>query len=414
MGKYKSIFNRSPTYDYGPSGMSPMALQGYVMGQKSMISAIIEKIAISVANGMFMHAVVGENGIIKSKPDSFLNHAFTTGPNVNQTGIDFIIDIVNKMCTYGAAAVVATKTDDLDKPCEFVVGVPTEWRSRAIQVELFNNEKQDTDYVWCEKMRDVAILINPYYSGMNAGGSAIQRLNRKLNELDVYSNKVTGSKINAVLSIPQDVAMQQGMEFAKKSIKAIDELSNYTYNKYGFIVTGSKAEISFPNKQIEPGIFDEVKQLHSEVYAQLGMPESVFLGTATEEEIRGYEANTVEIFWKTIRWGLTKVFLAGRTNEQVVVYRSMFAGVTGQNMGDMVDKLARNSMIDPNECRGQIGLIASNDPLADSLANKNMPMQDQLGGMGDAGQSAPSNNIFSSGGAPAQQKPASANIFDTL
>ena len=373
--KYKSIFDATVDYP-GPSGPYPTRSTSLLSSEKSIVGAIFNRLAIDVSNGKFIHASVGPNGVLNDIPDSFLNRAFRNGPNENQNGQDFIMDIVLTMCNDGCACIVVTKREDT-KPTALQVGTPVGFYADYIKVRLFNNEKQSYEDVLCKKGVDVAPVTNPYYSVMNDSCQAVRRLMAKLNNIDMYSKDVTGGKMNGVITVPHDVSLEQGKKYAKGIIQSIDYLQNYIYNKYGFMVLGSQCDVKFPGKSIDPKVFDEVKELEDEVYAQLGIPKEVFLGTAKEEQIRAYQAGTIEQFWKSITSSLRKTFLHDRQEEDIVVTRDMFSGVTGQNIGDMADKLARNSVINPNELRGRLGLVASDQPIADSLYNKNMPLQDQ-------------------------------------
>ena len=47
------------------------------------------------------------------------------------------------------------------------------------------------------------------------------------------------------------------------------------------------------------------------------------------------------------------------------------------NLADVADKLTRNRILTANEFRAILGYMPSDDPVADTLNNANMPLQDQ-------------------------------------
>lgn len=375
MREYRSVFNRSPTYgDYGPSGDFPQRASALYLAEKSIIGAIFNKIAIDVSSGRFQHATVDQNGLLVDLPDSSLNRAFKRGPNVNQTVQDFIMDIVLTLCNIGTCAVVRVNDE------EYQVGLIQQFYRDRVKVELFNNDTQRREDVVVFKRGECAVMVNPLYTVMNEGGSAIQRLMQKLGQLDVYSQAAMSGKINGAIAIPHDLGRETGIKQAKDYVKGIAEISEYSYNKYGFLVIGDQSKVTPFGRAIEPNVFDQVSALEKEVYAQLGIPQEVFLGTADEYQTRAYQSGTVEAFWRTISQALTMAFIDNIDEEKIIVTRDMFSGVTGQNLGDMVDRMSRNGIYMPNEIRAKLGDLASDDPIANSLANKNMPMQDQMYG----------------------------------
>ena len=58
-------------------------------------------------------------------------------------------------------------------------------------------------------------------------------------------------------------------------------------------------------------------------------------------------------------------------------FRDPFKLTPATNLADIADKLTRNAILSSNEFRAIIGYKPVDDPMADELSNKNMPMQDQ-------------------------------------
>jgi hypothetical protein len=58
-------------------------------------------------------------------------------------------------------------------------------------------------------------------------------------------------------------------------------------------------------------------------------------------------------------------------------FRDPFKLTPVMNLADIADKLTRNAILSSNEFRAIIGYKPVDDPMADELSNKNMPVQDQ-------------------------------------
>ena len=242
----------------------------------------------------------------------------------------------------------------------------------------------------------VAIIENPLYTVMNDHASGIKRLITKLQQMDAYTAAATSGKINAFIGLDYDTSTTIGKERAQKRIESIE--SQAAASPHGIVFHENTEKITFPTKQLDIDIVEQVKYLEEQCFSEMGMTRAVFTGEAKEDANRQYNAKTVEPFGQAIVEGLTSAFipLDMYRTERVVMTKPMFSGVTGTEIADMSDKLSRNAIVKSNEVRRELGLLKSDEQQANMLMNPNMPMQDQP--MAESPQ--PSNNLFNQNGSP--------------
>lgn len=395
--KMYSVFNRSPTtyVNLGAAGYYPNSPANLVASEKSLVGAIFNRIAIDVSNNRFMHVKIDENEYIEEILDSPLNNCLLYKPNINQSVSQFKRDIVLTMCTEGIAVVAATYWDDEGKPLQLQCGVVTGWYSDYVACNFFCNEQQTMKEVHLKKSK-VAIIENPLYTVMNDHASGIKRLIAKLHQMDTYTAAATSGKINAFIGLDYDTSTTIGKERAQKRIDSIE--SQAAASPHGIVYHENTEKITFPSKQLDIDIVEQVKYLEEQCFSEMGMTRAVFTGEAKEDANRQYNAKTVEPFGQAITEGLTTAFipLDMYRTERIVMTKPMFSGVTGTEIADMSDKLSRNAIVKSNEVRRELGLLKSDERQANMLMNPNMPMQDQP--MTDSPQT--SNNLFDQTNSP--------------
>ncbi len=402
-----SIFNRSPTRAYSGSGYggSFSTTLNMAASEKSIVGSIFNRIAIDVANNKFMHVKIDKDGFIEEIPDSPYNKLLLYRPNINQSPAQFIRNVVLQLCTEGTCVIAPTYFNDNNEPEQIQVGSITGWYSDYIQAEFFNNAAQTRSTVMLDK-QTCAIIENPLYTVMNDRASGIRRLISKINQLDAYTAAATSGKINAFIGLDYDTSMAINKEKANRRRDDLEE--QMKNNRYGIYYHEATDKITFPNKPIDIDVVDQVKYLEESVFAELGLTRSVFTGEAKEDANRIYQAKTVEPFCNAITEGLTYMWITSSMyrHEKIVSTKSLFSGVTGAEIADMSDKLSRNAIVTGNDVRKELGLVKSEEPIANMLNNPNMPMQDQPIGMGqvqdpmvdpnqnDTGATSPMVNIF--------------------
>ena len=112
---WDAFLNRSPTkngyYDYGISyGLRPDRPIFHLGNERSIVSSIYTQIAVDVASVSIEHVRLDENGNYVETIDSGLNRCLTLSANIDQTGRDFIEDVVISMFDEGCVAIIPVET----------------------------------------------------------------------------------------------------------------------------------------------------------------------------------------------------------------------------------------------------------------------------------------------------------------
>jgi hypothetical protein len=144
------------------------------------------------------------------------------------------------------------------------------------------------------------------------------------------------------------------------------------HSKYGVAYIDGTEKITQLNRAIENNLFNQVEYYTKMFHAQLGMPETVFDGTADEATIQNYTKRTIEPVIMAIINSMRCKFLTktARTQGQSIMYfTDPFSNVPESQLGDLLEKLTRGEIITKNEARGIIGLKPSGDMKADQLSN---------------------------------------------
>ena len=125
---------------------------------------------------------------------------------------------------------------------------------------------------------------------------------------------------------------------------------------------------------------NQIEYLTNMVYSQLGITASILDGTADEKTMLNYYNRTVEPILSAIVSERKRKFLsktARSRGESILYFRDPFKLTPVTNLADIADKLTRNAILRSNEFRAIIGYTPVDDPMAEKLVNKNMPIQDQ-------------------------------------
>lgn len=355
--------------------------------ERSIVTAAYNRIAVHVAQVDIKHVKLDEKDRYKRTMDSGLNTCLTLEANVDQTGRQFIRDIVLSMFDEGCVAVVPTDLDIRPKRdgqasgldiLEMRTGKITQWSPEAVKVLLFNEAKQVKEEIWVPKAR-CAIIENPFYSVMNEPNSTLQRVIRKLNLLDMTDEQNSSGKLDLIVQLPYTIRTDYRQAEADKRIKKIE--SQLTGSKYGIAYADATEKITQLNRSVENNLKEQVDSFSQMLYSQLGIPMEVFNGTADEQIMLNYYSGTIEPILDAICDEFNRKFLTktARTQKQRVMYfRDPFKLVQVEKMADLGDKLIRNEITTANEIRAKLGLPPSDDPKADELRNPNMPAQEDV------------------------------------
>lgn len=346
--------------------------------ERSIVTAVYNRIALDVAAIGIMHVKLDENGRFSSVMNSSLNNCLTLEANIDQTSRAFIQDVVISLLDEGCVAIlpVDTNVDPNDTSSYQIetmrVGKITEWFPREVRIKAYNDRTGHQEEIRCAK-ENVAIIENPLYAVMNEPNSTMQRLIRKLNLLDYVDEQVGSDKMNLIIQLPYAVKSQMQKDRADERIRAVEaQLQN---NKYGIAYIDATEKVTQLNRSIDNDLLKQVEYLTTLLYSQLGITQSVMDGTADEKTMLNYTNRSVEPIISAIVDEMKRKFLTktARTQGQsIAFFRDPFKLVPVDNIAEIADKFTRNEIMTPNEIRQVIGMMPASDPEADQLRNRNI------------------------------------------
>lgn len=366
-------WNISPSYGYRPDRMR------YTRGnERSIVTAVYNRIAMDVAAVNLKHIRLDENDRYKETIDSGLNNCLSVEANLDQTGRAFIQDLVASMLDEGCVAAVPTDTDDEPedsgnfKVYTLRTGKILEWYPRHVKVEVYNEQEGQRQQIIIQKST-VPLIENPMYSVMNEPNSIYQRLVRKLTLLDVVDEQTSSGKLDLIIQLPYIIKTEARREQAEKRRRDIEK--QLSEGKYGIAYTDGTERITQLNRPVENNLMKQIEYLTSMFFSQLGITQSILDGTADEKTMLNYYNRTIEPILSAIADEMKRKFLTptARSQKQTIAYfRDPFKLVPVNDIAEIADKFTRNEIMTSNEIRQVIGMKPSSDPNADVLRNKNL------------------------------------------
>lgn len=370
------------SFSYGSAisySNSPTRTRIIISGERSLISAIYNRIGIDVSELQLKHVRVNQNGSYLETIDSHLNKCLNLEANLDQSATAFKLDVVMTLLDQGVIAIVPTNTSVNPNKSgsydiyDLRVGVITNWYPQYVTVDLYDERVGMRKEVTVRKDQ-VAIVENPLYSVMNEPNSTYQRLVRKLNLLDVIDEQSSSGKLDIIIQLPYTIKNQTKLDQAKARAENIEmQLKN---SKYGVAYIDGTERITQLNRPAENNMLAQVEYLTSMLYNQLGITEEVLAGTASEDVMVNYHNRTLKPIIRAIAEAMERSFLTktAQTQGQAVrFFSNPLEMIPPTRLADMADKLTRNEILSSNEIRGLLALPPSEDPRADELVNKNMP-----------------------------------------
>lgn len=380
MGRDPTPSNVTHTYttSYYPGGA-----MGTRFGERSIIDATINRIAVDVAQITVEHANIDEDKRYRSSVDSHLNECLTLAANDDQTGRAFMQDAAHSLLQEGVIAIVPTDATDNPMLTEAYdigslrVGKVVQWYPQEVKVELYNERIGKTEQRIYPKYM-VALPENPFYTIMNQPNSTYRRLVEKLRQLDVIDRQSSSGKLDIIIQVPYSTKSKIHKEQAETRRQDIE--NQLAGSKYGVAYIDGTEKVIQLNRAIENNLFNQVEYYTKMFYSQLGLPMSVFDGTADEATMLNYQNRTLEPIISAIVDSMKWKFLSksARTRGQsIVFFKDPFKMVPLSQIADIGDKLRRNEIATSNEIRSIIGMKPSEDERADMLENPNMPTKDE-------------------------------------
>ena len=379
---WNAFSNRDPTNWYQDRGSSsiyrPDRVRLTVGNERSIITSIYNRVAIDVSSISIQHVRLDKDDRYVETLNTGLNEALTLSANVDQTGRAFIMDVVMSMFDEGCVAIVPTDTT-LDPMVSGSYDIQTmrtgkilEWFPLHVRVKLYNEKTGQKEELTLPKNM-IAIIENPLYAVMNEPNSTLKRLINKLNLLDAIDQQSGSGKLDLIIQLPyviKTAARKEQAEIRRKDIE-----SQLAGSKYGIAYTDGTEKVTQLNRPAENNLMNQIIYLTGELYSQLGLTESIFNGTADEQEMLNYYNRTVEPILSAITDEIKRKFLTKTARSQkqsVCFFRDPFKLVPVNDLADIADKFTRNEILTSNELRAVVGYKPSSDVGADELRNKNL------------------------------------------
>ena len=379
---WNAFMNRDPTnyrYDYGVSYASRPDRMRFTRGnERSIVTAVYNRIALDVAAINIQHCRLDENGRFISTVDSKLNNCLNLEANIDQTGKSFIQDVVMSMLDEGCVAIVPIDTTfnpEVTGSYDILTmrtGKILEWRPNTVMVRVYNDRTGNKEELILPKST-IGIIENPLFAVINEPNSTMQRLIRKLNLLDVIDEQSGSGKLDLIIQLPYVIKTEARRQQAEKRRKDIE--MQLAGSKYGIAYTDGTERITQLNRSVDNNLMKQIEYLTSMLYSQLGITQSILDGTADEKTMLNYYDRTIAPIMTAIVDEMKRKFLtktARAQSQSISFFRDPFKLVPVNNIAEIADKFTRNEIMTSNEIRQIVGMKPSDDPKADELRNSNL------------------------------------------
>lgn len=371
----------------GSYGYNPARTRMGTSGDKTVITAIYNQIAIDVASHRILHVRVDKDtdNYVETMT-SGLNDCLTLEANIDEGARAFRQNVAMMLFDKGTAAICIMEADkdpatsmsyNIEK---LRVGEVKAWFPEHVRVQVYNEKTGNKEEITLPK-KQVAIVENPLYAVMNDEVSTLKRLTRKLSILDAIDEQAGSGKLDIIIQLPYVVKNETKKQQAAQRRQDMEE---QLYNsKYGVAYADATEKITQLNRPAENNMLAQVEFLTKQLYSQLGIPKDVFDGTADERAMLNYHNRTVDPILTAITEGIERKFIsktARAQGQRVRYFRDPFKNLALSEIADIGDKLSRNEVVTSNELRTRaLGLIPSTEAKADKLQNSNMPNEDNVG-----------------------------------
>lgn len=380
---YNAFLGRDPTPRYIPGeysyfGGSNPSSSVFGIGKQSILDVIFNQIAVDCSTININHVRLNKDRMYEETIDDSLNQVLTIEANIDQTGRDLIRDAVMTLLNEGVIAIVPVDTDvDPDNTDSYKVetarvGKIIGWMPRYVRVELYNDITGQREELVIEK-RLCAVVENPFYAIMNTRNSTTQRLLRVLSQLDSINEQTCANKLDLIIQLPFSIKSEARRVQAETRRKEIE--AQLTSSQFGIAYIDSTERVIQLNRSLENNLWNQAKDLQTQLFNQFGLCQAIFDGTADEQTMLNYYNRTIEPILSAITEEMQRKWLSPTARAQgqaIRFYRDPFKLVPVAQFAEIADKLTRNCIMTSNELRAEIGLKPSKDPNADKLINSNL------------------------------------------
>lgn len=366
-------------YSYGASyGSRPDRVRFTRGNEKSIITAIYNRIAVDAAAIDIEHVRLDEQGRFLEEIKSGLNECLTLSANVDQSGRALVQDIVISMFDEGVVAVVPTEASvDPAFSASFDINALrtakiVSWYPRHVRIRIYN------DITGQFEEREVpkactAIIENPFYAVINEPSSTMQRLVHKLALMDNIDEQTSSGKIDLIVKLPYTIKSDARRRQAEERRKNIE--NQLVNSRYGIAYIDATEQITQLNRSLENNMLKQIEYLTNMLYSQMGITQTILDGTADEQTMLNYYGRTIEPILAAITIEMKRKFLSktARSQRQSIAYfRDPFKLVPVVQFADIADKMRRNEIMSSNELRQKVGMRPSDSEKADTLDNPNI------------------------------------------
>ena len=379
---WNAFTSRDPTYENSYSTQvsyyRPDRTRRTITNEKSIITAVLNRIALDAAAVEIRHSRLDENGRFSEEINSGLNNCLSLSANIDQTGRSFLQDAYMSLLDEGCVALVPVDTS-IDPRYSSSYDIETmrtgkivQWYPQHVKVQLYNDRKGEREEIMLPKSM-VAIVENPFYEVMNKPNSTMQRLARKLNLLDVVDEQSSSGKLDLIIQLPYVIKSEARRKQAEDRRKDIEQ--QLSGSKYGIAYTDGTERITQLNRPIENNLQKQVEYLTNLLFSQLGMTQSILDGTADDKTMLNYNNRIIEVIVAAMVDEMKRKFLTKTARSQgqsISMFRDPFRLAPVSDIAEIADKFTRNEIATSNEIRQIIGWKPSKDPSADELRNKNL------------------------------------------
>lgn len=364
---------------YGASyGVRPDRVRFTRGNEKSIITAIYNRIATDAAAIEIQHVRLDEQGRYLEPIKSGLNECLTTSANIDQTGRALVQDLVMSLLDEGVVALVPTEAsvnpafstsfDIYALRTAKIIG----WYPRHVRVRIYN------DITGQFEERDLpkactAIIENPFYAVINEPSSTMQRLVHKLALMDDVDEQTSSGKIDLIVKLPYTIKSEARQRQAEERRKNIE--NQLVGSKYGIAYIDATEQVTQLNRSLENNMLAQVEYLTNMLYSQMGITQAILDGTADEQTMINYYSRTIEPILSAITTEMIRKFLSKTARSQrqsIAFFRDPFKLVTVNQFADVADKMRRNEVMTSNELRQKIGMRPSEAERAETLENPNI------------------------------------------
>lgn len=362
----------------GGSSYRPDKIRYRGSAEKSIVTAVSNKIALDCAAIDIVHAKLDKAGRYTDEVDSDLNNCLTNSANLDQSSRAFKIDLYNSLFDEGCIAIVPVEADtNADRTSVFDVsamrvGKVVQWYPRHVRVRVYNEASGRQEEITLPKTL-VCIIENPLYAVMNEPNSVAQRLRHKLSLLDISDENTASGKLDMIIQLPYVIKTEaRRAEANKRRVELEDQLAN---SKYGIGYVDGTERIIQLNRPVENNLMNQVQYLTEQYYSQLGITQEIMNGTANDATMQNYYTRTIEPIVSAVVEEMRRKWITKTARSQgksILFFRDPFKLVPATAMAEIADKFTRNEIMSSNEIRQIVGLKPSTDPKADELRNSNI------------------------------------------